>query len=85
MHRGNIEVEGTPAQLTETVPSAISFGLGGGVPALSGLPDLPGTATHLADGHVTITTSHLQRDTLSILQWADQHSVVSLWVDEPLQ
>lgn len=76
MHRGNIEVEGTPAQLTETVPSAISFGLGGGVPDLSGLPDLPGTATHLADGHVTITTSHLQRDTLSILQWADQHSVV---------
>ena len=43
MHRGRIDIEGTPAQLADTVPSEISFRLDRDLPAL---PELPGTATH---------------------------------------
>ncbi|WP_288873520.1 ABC transporter ATP-binding protein [uncultured Corynebacterium sp.] len=72
MHRGSIEIEGTPAQLTDTVASEITFTLEQDSPAL---PNLPGTATHRAGTHITISTSHLQRDTLAVLQWAQQHTV----------
>lgn len=72
MHRGRIEIEGTPAQLTDTVPSEITFQSDQGFPAL---PELPGTATHRDGERLTITTSHLQRDTLEVLRWADEHTV----------
>ncbi|OFT58857.1 multidrug ABC transporter ATP-binding protein [Corynebacterium sp. HMSC05H05] len=72
MHRGRIDIEGTPAQLTDTVPSEISFHLDQDLPAL---PELPGTATHRNGSRVTVTTSHLQRDTLAVLRWADEHAL----------
>lgn len=72
MHRGRIDIEGTPAQLADTVPSEISFRLDQDLPAL---PELPGTATHRDGALVTVTTSHLQRDTLAVLRWADEHAV----------
>ena len=72
MHRGRIEIEGTRAQLTDTVPSEITFQLDQDVPAL---PEIPGTATHRDGSRVTITTSHLQRDTLTVLRWADEHAI----------
>ena len=72
MHRGRIDIEGTPAQLADTVPSEISFRLDRDLPAL---PELPGTATHRDGALVTVTTSHLQRDTLTVLRWADEHAV----------
>lgn len=72
MHRGRIDIEGTPAQLADTVPSEISFRLDRDLPAL---PELPGTATHRDGALVTVTTSHLQRDTLAVLRWADEHAV----------
>ena len=72
MHCGRIDIEGTPAQLADTVPSEISFRLDQDLPAL---PELPGTATHRDGALVTVTTSHLQRDTLAVLRWADEHAV----------
>lgn len=72
MHRGRIDIEGTPAQLADTVPSEISFRLDRDLPAL---PELPGTATHRDGALVTVTTSHLQRDTLAVLRWADERAV----------
>lgn len=72
MHRGRIEIEGTRAQLTDTVPSEITFQLDQDVPAL---PEIPGTATHRDGSRVTITTSHLQRDTLTVLRWANEHAI----------
>lgn len=73
MHRGRIEIEGTKAELTETVASEIAFSLHDAAPPL---PDLPGTSTHRAGGRVTISTSRLQDDTFALLRWADQHGVV---------
>lgn len=72
MHRGRIEIEGTRAQLTDTVPSEITFRLNQDAPAV---PEIPGTATHRDGSRVTITTSHLQRDTLTVLRWADEHAI----------
>lgn len=79
MHRGRIEIEGTKAELTDTVASEIAFSLhdsargGSDAPPL---PDLPGTTTRRAGERITISTSRLQEDTSAVLRWADQHGLV---------
>ena len=74
MHGGRIEVEGTKAQLTDTVASEIEFLLSD-LLDLPGLPELPGTTTHRFGERVTISTARLQDDTFALLRWADKHGV----------
>lgn len=77
MHGGRIEVEGTTAELTNTVASTITFVLHSATsPAL---PTLPGSLVYrneTSDGtRVSVHTSQLQEDAFAILQWAREQGV----------
>lgn len=72
MHQGRINVEGTMLELTSAVASEIAFSPS---PLSAPLPQLPGTTIHRASDRVTITTSHLQKDTHAVLAWAHDHGV----------
>ncbi|GGX35281.1 multidrug ABC transporter ATP-binding protein [Streptomyces malachitofuscus] len=79
MHEGRIAVTGTPAEVTATEPSRISFEL----PAGYHLGDLPplaelGVSDHTTDGRtVRLRTHELQRAATGLLVWA-QHAGVEL-------
>ncbi|MGV0431310.1 ABC transporter ATP-binding protein [Corynebacterium sp. 20_84] len=72
MHRGRLEIEGTQAELTETVASEITFTL---PDTTTELPNLPGTTTTRTGERISIATSRLQDDTLAVLSWANEHGV----------
>jgi len=72
MHQGRINVEGTMSELASIAASEITFSPS---PPSAPLPQLSGTTIHRADDTVTITTSHLQRDTHAVLTWARDHGV----------
>ncbi len=81
MHRGRIELEGTIAQLANTVAAEIEFTLAADAPPP---PELPGTTTRRPSDRetggtrgtrVTIATTQLQNDTFAILHWAHEHNV----------
>lgn len=77
MHGGRIEVEGTTAELANTVPSTITFVL----PRAQApeLPTLPGALVHrneTAEGvQVSVHSSRLQDDAFAILRWAREQGV----------
>ena len=73
MHQGRIAREGSLAQLIATASAQIRFRL----PSGSGLepPGLPGSFVTRSEDLVSIATSHLQRDTRTILDWADRHGL----------
>jgi len=67
MHQGTLRREGTVAELTQTLPSVISFGLPPGAPE-------PPTVGAL-NGGFRIETFHLQDDLHRLLVWARDHGV----------
>lgn len=79
MHEGRIAVTGTPAEVTATEPSRISFEL----PVGHHLGDLPplaelGVSDHTTEGRtVRLRTHELQRAATGLLVWA-QHAGVEL-------
>ena len=69
MHRGTLRREGTVAELTRALPSAIQFSLS---------PDAPTPPMHSAPVSGTayvIETFDLQTDLKQLLDWADSHAV----------
>ena len=69
MHRGTLRREGTVAELTRALPSAIQFSLP---------PDAPTPPMHSAPVSGTayvIETFDLQTDLKRLLDWADSHAV----------
>ncbi|MEV5932523.1 ABC transporter ATP-binding protein [Streptomyces sp. NPDC052079] len=79
MHEGRIAVTGTPAEVTATEPSRISFDLPDGY-HLGDLPPLAelGVSDHTTDGRtVRLRTRELQRAATRLLVWA-QHAGVEL-------
>ncbi|MEU5521094.1 ABC transporter ATP-binding protein [Streptomyces sp. NPDC093250] len=79
MHEGRIAVTGTPAEVTATEPSRISFDLPDGY-HLGDLPPLAelGVSDHTTDGRtVRLRTRELQRAATGLLVWA-QHAGVEL-------
>ena len=77
MHEGRIAVTGTPAEVTATEPSRISFELPhgyhvGDLPPLAAL----GVSDHTTDGRtVRLRTHELQRAATGLLVWAQQAGV----------
>lgn len=77
MHEGRIAVTGTPAEVTATEPSRISFELPhgyhvGDLPPLGAL----GVSDHTTDGRtVRLRTHELQRAATGLLVWAQQAGV----------
>ncbi|MBK1789472.1 ABC transporter ATP-binding protein [Prauserella cavernicola] len=69
MHRGAFHQEGTVAELTQTLPAVIEFGVAGAVPAL------PLQARRSAEGKVVIETHQLQKDLFVLLRWAQDNAV----------
>lgn len=69
MHQGTFHQEGTVAELTRTLPSAIRFFLPPAAPAL------PLQASRESDGKVLIETFGLQRDLYVLLGWAHTNAV----------
>lgn len=69
MHKGTFHQEGTVAELTQTLPSAVRFYLP--VPT----PALPLHATRESDGKFVIETFGLQKDLHILLGWAHANSV----------
>jgi ABC-2 type transport system ATP-binding protein len=67
MHQGVLRSEGTVAELTQTLPSVITFGLPPGAPE-------PPTVGAL-NGAFHIETFHLQDDLHRLLAWAHDHGV----------
>jgi ABC-2 type transport system ATP-binding protein len=67
MHQGTLRREGTVAELTQTLPSVISFVLPPGAPE-------PPTVGAL-NGAFRIETYHLQDDLHRLLVWAHDHDV----------
>jgi ABC-2 type transport system ATP-binding protein len=67
MHGGRLQREGTVAELTQTLPSVITFGLPPGSPE-------PPTVGAL-NGGFHIETFHLQDDLHRLLGWAHGHGV----------
>lgn len=67
MHEGRLHREGTVAELTQTLPSVITFGLPPGAPE----PPTIGSR----NGAFHIKTFHLQDDLHRILAWAHDHGV----------
>lgn len=72
MHQGRISVEGTLSELASIAASEIVFSPS---PPSAPLPQLPGTTIHRTNDTVTITTSHLQKDTHAVLSWAHDHGI----------
>ncbi|MFD5748105.1 ABC transporter ATP-binding protein [Streptomyces sp. NPDC127033] len=73
MHRGRIEVSGTPAEVTAARPARIRFTLPAGVPA--GRLPLSLHAAERGDGQMEIRTRRLQRDLGELLRWAEESEV----------
>ncbi|MFF3754213.1 ABC transporter ATP-binding protein [Streptomyces sp. NPDC002018] len=72
MHRGRIQVSGTPAEVTSTRPARIRFLLPAEVPA----GRLPLSLKAAAEGRrVEIRTRRLQRDLEELLRWARESDV----------
>ncbi|MGW5731599.1 MULTISPECIES: ABC transporter ATP-binding protein [Streptomyces] len=69
MHQGAFHQEGTVAELTRTLPAAISFFL----PATA--PALPLPATRTGDGKVLVETFGLQKDLHVLLDWAHANAL----------
>ncbi len=69
MHRGTLRQQGTVAELTRNLPSAIEFSLRPGDPTPP-LPSEPGV-----DRSYVIHTFQLQHDLLRLLAWADTNDV----------
>ncbi|MFI9729255.1 ABC transporter ATP-binding protein [Streptomyces sp. NPDC102359] len=72
MHDGRIAVTGTPAEVTATEPSRITFDLPDGY-FLGDLPPLGelGVSDHIVDGRtVRLRTRELQRSATGLLLWA---------------
>ena len=69
MHMGAFHQEGTVAELTRTLPAAISFSLPAAAPAL------PLQAARQADGGFVVKTFGLQKDLHTLLAWADANGV----------
>ena len=67
MHEGRLHREGTVAELTQTLPSVITFGLPPGAPE----PPTIGSR----NGAFHIETFHLQDDLHRLLVWAHDHGV----------
>jgi ABC-2 type transport system ATP-binding protein len=67
MHRGSLHREGTVAELTQTLPSVISFALPPGAPE----PPTVGTL----NGAFHVETFHLQDDLHRLLTWAHNNGV----------
>lgn len=77
MHEGRIAVTGTPAEVTATQPSRISFELPAGY-FVGDLPPLAklGVSHHEVDGRmVRLRTRELQRSATGLLVWAGQAGV----------
>lgn len=72
MHRGEIAVEGTLAELVASNGSEIRFTLDANHPPL---PEMPGASTTRDGREITITTSDLQGDTHRVLNWAAERRV----------
>ncbi|MFF5984960.1 ABC transporter ATP-binding protein [Streptomyces olindensis] len=73
MHEGRIAVTGTPAEVTATQPSRISFELPEGY-FVGDLPPLRelGVAGHETDGRIIRLRTHdLQRSATGLLRWAE--------------
>jgi len=64
MHKGNLEREGTLAELVENQPAVISFVAPAGV-------ELPLAVAATQNGVTRIETADLQRDLTALLTWAD--------------
>ncbi|MGW2123061.1 ABC transporter ATP-binding protein [Streptomyces sp. NPDC001758] len=77
MHEGRIAATGTPAEVTASEPSRITFDLpegyfAGDLPPLAEL----GVSDHTVDGRtVRLHTSELQRAATALLVWADRAGV----------
>lgn len=77
MHEGRIAATGTPAEVTASEPSRITFDLpegyfAGDLPPLAGL----GVSDHTVDGRtVRLHTNELQRAATALLVWADRAGV----------
>ena len=65
MHKGELEREGTLAQLVEDQPSHIEFVAPAGI-------DLPLAVTATTNGVSRVDTDDLQRDLTALLVWADR-------------
>ncbi len=69
MHRGEIAVIGTLAEIVSTVSAEISFS------NKSKPPHMPGTTVQQVDGNITIFTDRIQEDTYRVLEWARVNGV----------
>ncbi|MEV1044064.1 ABC transporter ATP-binding protein [Streptomyces sp. NPDC049916] len=69
MHKGTFHKEGTVAELTQTLPSVISFTVAGHAPAV------PLPATRGGDGKYVAETFQLEKDLYTLLGWAEQYAV----------
>ncbi|MFF0149485.1 ABC-2 type transport system ATP-binding protein [Amycolatopsis sulphurea] len=69
MHKGTFHREGTVSELTQTLPSTISFHLPTRAPAL------PLPATREPDGKFLVETFSLQKDLHTLLRWAQDQAV----------
>lgn len=68
MHQGTFYRQGTVSELTQTLPSVITFSLpAGATPPLQ--------AAGRGDGTFVIETFELQQDLKGLLQWAERHEV----------
>jgi ABC-2 type transport system ATP-binding protein len=77
LHAGRIAVSGTPAEVTASQPSRISFELPEGF-FLGDLPPLPelGVTGHEIEGRmIRLRTSELQRAATGLLAWAERTGV----------
>ncbi|MFZ4298285.1 ABC transporter ATP-binding protein [Streptomyces cinereoruber] len=72
MHRGEIVLSGTPAEVTAARPARIRFTLPEGVPAAQLPLRLRAAET---DGHVEIRTRDLQEDLAVLLAWAGEGGI----------
>ncbi|OZM71204.1 ABC transporter ATP-binding protein [Amycolatopsis antarctica] len=71
MHQGTFHKEGTVAELTQTLPAVISFG----IPSSGPVPRLPLRGRPESDGKIVIETFSLQKDLHTLLGWAQDHAV----------
>lgn len=69
MHQATFRVEGTVAELTQTLPSVVSFFLP------DGAPEPPVRHSVTGNGKRVIESQSLQRDLYALLAWAEQHRV----------
>ncbi|GGY03671.1 ABC transporter ATP-binding protein [Streptomyces minutiscleroticus] len=77
MHEGRIAASGTPAEVTASQPSRISFDLPEGY-VLGDLPPLPalGVTGHETNGRsVVLRTHELQRAATKLLLWAEENRI----------